>query len=156
MSYLSISQSPPPQAPTIYKTPPLFIYKPLLPPPLLSLPFQSLPKPSRQLRLMPPRLRIVRRTLPVCTAHPTGDRWPTGQVCAAVAAVEGVLYRRSCGGVDGEVGFWGDSVTWVGSGGGGVLVGAPGGSVTHCVGLGLGWFGGSIVGMIAVNEVVVL
>lgn len=38
----------------------------------------------------------------------------------------------------------------------------PGASVTHCVGLGLGlgwfrcWFGGSIMGMIAVNEVVVL
>lgn len=98
------------------KPPPFFMYKPLLPP-ALSLPFQSLPKPSRQLRLMPPRLRIMRRTLPVRTAHPTGDRWPTGQVCAAVAAVEGVFYRRSCGGVDGEVGFWGDSVAWVGRGG---------------------------------------
>ena len=80
-----------------------------------------------------------------------------------MAAVEGVLYGRSCGGVDGEVGFWGDPVAWAGGGGGGVFVGAPGGSVAHFVRL--VWFGyggrevdlgGLIVGVMAVNEVVVL
>ena len=85
--YLQAPQS------SIYIQPPPFLLPPSPYLNILSFPPQILSQPSRQLRIMPPRLRTMRRALPVRTAHLTSDWWPPGQIGAAVAAVEGEFDR---------------------------------------------------------------
>ena len=57
----------------------------------------QLPQPPQPHRIMPPRLRLMRRTLPVRTAGTTRDRGTARQVGAAVATVEDEGYAgRRC------------------------------------------------------------
>lgn len=104
--------------------PPLCTIQPHPPiPPPTPLPHQSsslspptLTHPRRQLRLMKPRLRIIRRRLPISTAHLARDWRTPRQVRAAVAAVEDVFHRPlgwRGGGEDGEVGFCPGEFLWV-------------------------------------------
>lgn len=63
----------------------------------------SLPHPRRQLRIVKSRLRIMRRRLPISTAHLTRHWRSTGQIRAAVTAVEDDLHGPlgwRCGGED--------------------------------------------------------
>lgn len=61
-------------------------------------PLPPLPHPRRQLRIMEPRLRIMRRRLAMRAAHFARHRRPAGEVCAAVAAVENDVHGPRGGG----------------------------------------------------------
>ena len=67
------------------------------------------PHPRRQLRIVKPRLRVMRWRLAMRAAHLARYRRPASEVCAAVAAVEDDVHEPRGGGGgarDGEVGFW--------------------------------------------------